>query len=188
MSLLLVTTGATSALLVNRGLSAPTFVSLCNYIMLGAYVCDNVPVIPLVFSCVKSVSLSFARASDVALSNYSLSILHTVTFYGLSAFGGRRDRERGGSVLSMWASPGVVNSFFFYAHATNLCIRKLAVVLARARVHTDTHTQSHNEHARSRRTVLRACCAACNAYHKARKLPDAQCCARAACCAVRAAH
>ena len=41
MSLLLVTTGATSALLVNRGLSAPTFVSLCNYLMLGAYACES---------------------------------------------------------------------------------------------------------------------------------------------------
>ena len=35
MSLLLVTTGATSALLVDKGLAAPTFVSCCNYTMLG---------------------------------------------------------------------------------------------------------------------------------------------------------
>ena len=34
LSLLLVTTGATSALLVGRGLAAPTFVAMCNYLML----------------------------------------------------------------------------------------------------------------------------------------------------------
>ena len=37
LSLLLVTTGGTSALLVGRGLEAPTFVALCTYIMLSLF-------------------------------------------------------------------------------------------------------------------------------------------------------
>jgi len=72
---------------------------------------ESVPVIPLVCGSVKSVSLSFARTSGTTLKKIC-TLLYTVTFYGLSAlFGGRRDRERGGGVLSMWASPGVWDSF-----------------------------------------------------------------------------
>ena len=154
MSLLLVTTGATSALLVNRGLSAPTFVSLCNYLMLGAYVCRERAGYPsCLWLCEERLSL-FCSHQWYHTEKNMHSLIHSDLLRPFSLVRGSARQGEGGRCFINVGIARCLGLFSFMCMPQTCAhIRSQLRLRVRARTQTERERERDNEHARSRASV-----------------------------------